>query len=97
MDCYRLENALGVFLPNGKAAGTSGGLCQLSTVSCQRPIDAKCRAFAFEWICPLGGRDGLRFSIRPLQGRKQAPDALAALAVAYAVAGDRCACAMVMG
>ena len=45
--------------PNGKAAGTSGGLCQLSTVSCQRPIDAKCRAFAFEWICPLGGRDGL--------------------------------------
>ena len=27
------------------------------------------------------------FSIRPLQGRKQAPDALAALAVAYAVAG----------
>ncbi len=34
--------------PNGKAAGTSGGLCQLSTVSGQRPIDAKCRAFAFE-------------------------------------------------
>ena len=89
MDCYRLENALGVFLPNGKAAGDSGGLCQLSTVSCQRPIDAKCRAFAFEWICPLGGRDGLRFSIRPLQGRKQAPDALAALAVAYAVAGNQ--------
>ena len=28
--------------PNGKAAGTSGGLCQLSTVS----------------GCPLGGRDG---------------------------------------
>ncbi len=33
MDCCRLENALGVFLPNGKAAGDSGGLCQLSTVS----------------------------------------------------------------
>ena len=30
-----------------------------------------------------------RFSIRPLQGRKQAPDALAALAVAYAVAGNQ--------
>ena len=41
----RLENALGVFLPNGKAAGTSGGLCQRSTVNCQRPMDAKCRAF----------------------------------------------------
>ena len=30
-----------------------------------------------------------RFSIRPLQGRKQAPDALAALSVAYGVAGDQ--------
>ena len=26
MDCCRLENAPGVFLPNGKAAGFSGGL-----------------------------------------------------------------------
>ena len=26
MDCCRLENATGVFLPNGKAAGKSGGL-----------------------------------------------------------------------
>ena len=29
--------------------------------------------------------------IHPFQGRKQAPDALVALVVAYAVAGDRCA------
>ena len=21
--------------------------------------DAKCRAFGFEWFCPLGGRDGI--------------------------------------
>ena len=30
-------------------------------------------------------------AVRPLRGRKQASDALAALTVAYAVAGDRCA------
>ena len=58
MDCYRLENALGVFLPNGKAAGDSGGLCQRSTVNCQRPIDARCSASAFEHICPLGDWGG---------------------------------------
>ena len=34
--------------PNGKAAGTYGGHCQLSTVSGKRPIDAKCQAFDFE-------------------------------------------------
>ena len=40
MDCCRLENALGVFLPNRKAAGTSGGLCQRSTVNGQLTPDA---------------------------------------------------------
>ena len=58
MDCYRLENALGVFLPNGKAAGDSGGLCQLSPVNCQRPIDARCSASAVAHICPLGDWGG---------------------------------------
>ena len=48
MDCFRLENAQGVFLPNEKAAGQSGGLLvhRWSFVV----VDGKCRAFAVERI-----------------------------------------------
>ena len=60
MDCFRLENAPGVFLPNEKAAGFSGGLLVhrksfiVSRFGCQMlthlPLNMK-----------TGGRDGLPF------------------------------------
>ena len=53
MDCCRLENAQGVFLPNDKAAGKSGGLLVhrwsfvVSRFGCQRlthlPLNMKNR------------------------------------------------------
>ena len=56
MEFIRKENAQGVFLPNDKAAGQSGGLLvhRWSFVV----VDGKCRAFAVERIAPWAAGTG---------------------------------------
>ena len=71
MEFFRLENAQGVFFPNDKAAGKSGGLLvhRWSFVV----VDGKCRAFAVERIAPWAAGMGspLRAAPTTLGSRMQ--------------------------